>query len=169
MTPLDRLNTEPADAARAELLRCCGCARWADAVVAQRPFADAAALLQAADDAWAQTSEPEWREAMTHHPRIGDVSKLREKFAATATWSSQEQEGVNAAGEELLHALAEGNRAYEERYGFIFLVCATGKRADEMLALLRARMNNAPPDELRIAAGEQAKITRIRLEKLLSP
>jgi 2-oxo-4-hydroxy-4-carboxy-5-ureidoimidazoline decarboxylase len=169
VTALERLNTEDREAAQAELVRCCGCVKWANGVLAQRPFADAAALLRAADEAWAQTSEPEWREAMTHHPRIGDVSKLREKFAATATWSSQEQEGVNAADEKVLSALAEANRAYEERYGFIFLVCATGKRADEMLALLQARMNHTPPDELRIAAGEQAKITRIRLEKLLSP
>ena len=169
MTALERLNTEPPDAAQAELVRCCGCVKWAEAVLVRRPFVDGAALLQAADEVWAQTSEPEWREAMTHHPRIGDVSKLREKFAATATWSSQEQEGVSAADEAVLSALAEANRAYEARYGFIFLVCATGKRADEMLALLQARMNNTPPDELRIAAGEQAKITRIRLEKLLSP
>jgi 2-oxo-4-hydroxy-4-carboxy-5-ureidoimidazoline decarboxylase len=169
VTALERLNTEPAEAAQAELLRCCGCRKWANAVVARRPFEDPAALLHAADDVWAQTSEPEWREAMTHHPRIGDVSRLREKFAATATWSSQEQKGVGGASEETLHALAEGNRAYEARHGFIFLVCASGKSADEMLALLQSRMNNPSADELRIAAGEQAKITRIRLEKLLSP
>jgi 2-oxo-4-hydroxy-4-carboxy-5-ureidoimidazoline decarboxylase len=138
-------------------------------MVARRPFGDAQALLRAADEVWAGCAEPDWREAMTHHPRIGDVSRLREKFAATASWSSQEQKGVGAASEETLHALAEGNRAYEARFGFIFLVCATGKSADEMLSLLRARLDNAPSDELRIAAGEQAKITRIRLEKLLSP
>lgn len=169
MTALERLNKGSPEEARAELMRCCGCLAWADAVVARRPFADEAALLSAADEEWARTSEAHWREAMTHHPRIGDVSKLREKFAATATWSSQEQQGVGAASEETLHALAEGNRAYEDRFGFIFLVCATGKGADEMLALLRSRLDNPLPDELRIAAGEQAKITRIRLEKLLSP
>jgi 2-oxo-4-hydroxy-4-carboxy-5-ureidoimidazoline decarboxylase len=105
---------------------------------------------------------------MTHHPRIGDVSKLREKYKATATWSSQEQRGVQEASEEVLQGLADGNREYEARFGFIFLVCATGKSAGEMLALLRERMNNEPEAELRIAAGEQAKITRIRLEKLLT-
>jgi 2-oxo-4-hydroxy-4-carboxy-5-ureidoimidazoline decarboxylase len=113
--------------------------------------------------------EADWREAFTHHPRIGDVSKLREKFASTATWSSQEQKGVSGASEETIQALAQGNRAYEEKFGFIFLVCATGKSAEEMLALLRERMPNDAAAELRIAAGEQAKITRIRLEKLLHP
>jgi 2-oxo-4-hydroxy-4-carboxy-5-ureidoimidazoline decarboxylase len=166
---LERLNTEPAQDAHAALMRCCGATRWADGMVARRPFADADALLAAADEVWAAMGEGDWREAFTHHPRIGDVSKLREKFASTATWSSQEQKGVSGASEETIQALAQGNRAYEEKFGFIFLVCATGKSAEEMLALLRERMPNDAAAELRIAAGEQAKITRIRLEKLLHP
>jgi 2-oxo-4-hydroxy-4-carboxy-5-ureidoimidazoline decarboxylase len=165
---LDWLNGLSFEEARAELLRCCGSTRWAEGLARARPLTNEAALYAEADRLWAQTGPEDWREAMTHHPRIGDVSKLREKFKTTATWSSQEQRGVQGASEEVLHALAEGNRAYEARFGFIFLVCATGKSAGEMLALLRERMNNPPDVELRVAAGEQAKITRIRLEKLLT-
>lgn len=148
-------------------MRCCGSTRWAKAVLSARPFQDANQLVATAEDAWTRTEEADWREAFTHHPRIGDVSRLREKFAATASWSSQEQLGVEGAGEEVIHALARGNREYEERFGFIFLVCATGKSAAALLEILRARLKNSPEDELRIAAGEQAKITRLRLEKLL--
>lgn len=168
MTALERLNAMDAAEAKAELMKCCGSTRWAEAVAARRPFADAEQLYAEADRAWAQTGPDDWREAMTHHPRIGE-SQLRAKFATTATWSSQEQRGISGAGEEVLQGLARGNREYEEKFGFIFLVCATGKSAEEMLALLRQRMHNDPQTELRVAAGEQAKITRIRLEKLLSP
>jgi 2-oxo-4-hydroxy-4-carboxy-5-ureidoimidazoline decarboxylase len=165
---LDWLNGLSFEEARAELLRCCGSTRWAEGLARARPLASEAAVYAEADRLWSQTGPEDWREAMTHHPRIGDVSKLREKFKTTASWSSQEQRGVQGANEEVLRGLAEGNRAYEERFGFIFLVCATGKSAGEMLALLRERMNNPPDVELRVAAGEQAKITRIRLEKLLT-
>lgn len=165
---LARLNALSEADAQAALMRCCGSTRWAEAMARARPFADADQLLAEAELEWARTAEADWREAMTHHPRIGE-SALRAKFQATAGWSSQEQKGVQGASEETIRGLAEGNRAYEEKFGFIFLVCATGKSADEMLALLRSRLDNPLPDELRIAAGEQAKITRIRLEKLLSP
>lgn len=166
--PVERLNRATPEEARAELRRCCGSTRWADAMVAARPFGSRDALLAEAERQWANTGPEDWREAMTHHPRIGDVSKLREKFAATAHWSTQEQRGVAEATDEVIAGLARGNREYEEKFGFIFLVCATGKSAAEMLALLRARLPNPPEVELRVAAAEQAKITRIRLEKLLS-
>ncbi|MFY1830456.1 2-oxo-4-hydroxy-4-carboxy-5-ureidoimidazoline decarboxylase [Myxococcus fulvus] len=168
MSALERLNTLSTDEARAELARCCGASRWADAMTKARPFRDAEHLFSEASSQWSRTGPEDWREAFTHHPRIGDVASLRAKFAATANWSSQEQGGVSGAGEEVLQGLADGNKAYEERFGFIFLVCATGRSAQEMLGLLRARLGNAPDEELRIAAGEQAKITRIRLEKLLA-
>ncbi|RKH00647.1 2-oxo-4-hydroxy-4-carboxy-5-ureidoimidazoline decarboxylase [Corallococcus sp. CA053C] len=167
-TALERLNTATTEEATQALTRCCGSTRWVQAMLAVRPFRDAEHLFAEATDAWARTGPEDWKEAFTHHPRIGDVSKLREKFAATAQWSSQEQQGVAAADERVLEALAQGNRDYEARYGFIFLVCATGKSAAQMLALLQGRMDHAPDAELRIAAGEQAKITRIRLEKLLA-
>ena len=108
-----------------------------------------------------------WREAFTHHPRIGDVAVLRERFASTAVWARGEQAGVAAADERTLAALAEGNRAYEARFGYVFIVCATGLKADQMLAMLNARLSNDAETEMRIAAEEQMKITRLRLEKLL--
>lgn len=168
MSALERLNKLLASEARAELMRCCGSSRWAEGMVRSRPFRDAEHLYSEAAWLWKQTGPEDWREAFTHHPRIGDVSQLRAKFAATANWSSQEQGGVSGADEAVLQGLADGNAEYEKRFGFIFLVCATGKSAAEMLGLLRARLDNAPDEELRIAAEEQAKITRIRLEKLLA-
>ncbi|NTX33869.1 2-oxo-4-hydroxy-4-carboxy-5-ureidoimidazoline decarboxylase [Myxococcus sp. CA033] len=168
MSALHRLNTLAPEAAREELLRCCGSSRWVEAMVRARPFRDVEHVLSEAGWLWEQTGPNDWQEAFKHHPRIGDVSSLRAKFASTATWSSQEQGGVNGAAEAVIQGLADGNKAYEERFGFIFLVCATGKSAEEMLGLLRARLGNPPDEELRIAAGEQAKITRIRLEKLLA-
>ena len=152
--------------ARAALLRCCGSRRWADAMLARRPFASMADLLAAADAVWAGLDRADWLEAFAAHPRIGDLGGLRKKFAATAHWSAGEQAGVAGAGEDVLRELAEGNRRYEERFGHIFIVCATGKTAAEMLRLLRARLPNEPAAELAVAAAEQAKITRLRLEKL---
>ena len=168
MSRLEWLNGLPFDEARAEFLRCCGVERWAEAMARERPFRNDEALFQESERLWSTQGPPEWREAMGHHPRIGDVSRLREKYKATGAWSEQEQRGMDGAGEDVIQALADGNRAYEERFGFIFLVCATGKSAAQMLGLLRERMNNPPDQELRVAAGEQAKITRIRLEKLLT-
>ena len=152
--------------ARAALLSCCGSRRWADAMLARRPFASMADLLAAADAVWAGLDRADWLEAFAAHPRIGDLGGLRKKFAATAHWSAGEQAGVAGAGEDVLRELAEGNRRYEERFGHIFIVCATGKTAAEMLRLLRARLPNEPAAELAVAAAEQAKITRLRLEKL---
>ena len=165
---LETFNALSADAARAELLRCCGCARWADAVLAARPYRDKAALLAASDAAWSGTGEAEWREAFSHHPRIGGKDALREKFAATRAWAKGEQSGAAAASDAVLDALAAGNAAYEKKFGHIFIVCATGKSAAEMLDLLQSRLPNAAAAELRLAAGEQSKITKIRLEKLSS-
>lgn len=165
---LAELNALPQANAVEVLTRCCGCARWARAVCAQRPFASKEALLAAADREWSRTSPQEWLEAFSHHPRIGGKDALRAKFAATQSWSQGEQAAVAAADEATLDALDKGNTEYEAKNGFIFIVCATGKPAAEMLELLKARLPNAREQELAVAAGEQAKITRIRLEKLLS-
>jgi 2-oxo-4-hydroxy-4-carboxy-5-ureidoimidazoline decarboxylase len=162
---LSVLNALPADEARAALLRCCGSRRWADALTARRPFASAEELFAAAEEVWNGLGRDDWLEAFAAHPRIGDVETLRKKFATTAAWCAGEQAGVAGAAEETLQALAEGNRRYEDRFGHIFIVCATGKSAAEMLALLRERLGNDPAEELRVAAAEQAKITRLRLEK----
>lgn len=164
---LSELNALSADRAREELLRCCGCALWADAVVSARPFRTKADLLAVSDAAWAATGEAEWREAFAHHPRIGGKDALRAKFAATSAWAQGEQAGAAAASEAVLDALAAGNAEYEKKFGHIFIVCATGKSAAEMLDLLKSRLPNDAVSEMRLAAGEQNKITKIRLEKLI--
>ncbi len=108
----------------------------------------------------------DWLEAFGAHPKIGDLDALRAKFAATAAWTAHEQAGAHGAPDDLLRELAEENCRYEARFGYIFIVCATGKTAGEMLTVLKARLTNYPAEEIKIAAGEQAKITRIRLEKI---
>jgi 2-oxo-4-hydroxy-4-carboxy-5-ureidoimidazoline decarboxylase len=162
------LNALPAAARAAALATCCGSAAWVAALNQQFPFATADALLAAADQVWQNLAETDWSEAFTHHPKIGDVHALREKFASTATWAAGEQGAVRQASPDTLEALAAGNDAYEQKFGYIFIVCATGKSADEMLALLQARLPNEPQHEIKIAMGEQAKITRLRLQKLLA-
>jgi 2-oxo-4-hydroxy-4-carboxy-5-ureidoimidazoline decarboxylase len=158
-----------APAARAEALAtCCGATTWVAAMNQQFPFATAEALYDAADRIWCSLTEADWREAFTHHPKIGDVQALKEKFASTATWAAGEQGAVRQASQATLEALAAGNEVYEQKFGYIFIVCATGKAADEMLTLLQARLPNEPSQEIIIARGEQAKITRLRLEKLLA-
>jgi 2-oxo-4-hydroxy-4-carboxy-5-ureidoimidazoline decarboxylase len=163
-----RLLDQHSDAdARALLLRCCGAQRWADAMLARRPFGSRASLLAAAEEAWTALGEADYLEAVAQHPRIGeDLAALRARFPETAGWSSAEQAGVNGADAATLLALRDENRAYFERFGFIFIVCASGRSARELLGLLRARMANSRMCELAVAAEEQAKIMRLRLERL---
>jgi 2-oxo-4-hydroxy-4-carboxy-5-ureidoimidazoline decarboxylase len=123
-------------------------------------------LLAAAREEWFALTPSDWREAFAHHPKIGDRAALERRFAQTRHLSANEQAGVNAASHDVLTNLAEGNRIYEERFGYIFIVCATGRRADEMLALLDARLHNDPAIEIHVAAEEQAKITSLRLAGL---
>jgi 2-oxo-4-hydroxy-4-carboxy-5-ureidoimidazoline decarboxylase len=164
----DELNALPTPDALAAFLRCCGASRWASAMAARRPFCNAAEIHSAADSFWHQMRTTDILEAFSHHPRIGqNLDELREKFGPTAHWSAGEQSGMNTADEITLRELAEGNRRYLHKFGYIFIVCATGKTAAEMLALLRDRLPNDAETELRIAAAEQARITRIRLGKLL--
>jgi 2-oxo-4-hydroxy-4-carboxy-5-ureidoimidazoline decarboxylase len=132
----------------------------------RRPFGSDAMVLAAARLEGSALSPDDWREAFSHHPKIGDRDRLRAKFAATRHLSEREQSGVDDAPEALLDALAEGNRAYEEQFGYIFIVCATGKSAAEMLDLLRARLPNSPDVEIRVAAAEQMRITELRLRAL---
>jgi len=163
------LNALSIDDARAALLRCCGATRWAGWLLTQRPFASTDALFKAAAGVWTQMEKADMLEAFSHHPEIGsDIASLRQRFAATAAWSSAEQAGVAGADDATLEALRDGNVRYREKFGYVFLVCATGKTAAEMLALLRARLAHDPDTELQIAAAEQTKITRLRLEKLSS-
>jgi 2-oxo-4-hydroxy-4-carboxy-5-ureidoimidazoline decarboxylase len=168
MDALTRLDALAEPAALAAFLRCCGSRRWAEAMVRGRPYADAPALLAAAERAAQPLARADWLEAFSHHPRIGERSALVARFPTTADWSSGEQAGVSGAGADVLDALLQANRDYEARFGYIFIVCATGKSATQMLALLRERLPNGPEAELEIAAAEQRKITAIRLKKLLS-
>jgi 2-oxo-4-hydroxy-4-carboxy-5-ureidoimidazoline decarboxylase len=162
-----RLNALPLEAASAALTRCCGAARWVEAVLAQRPFASRSELLAAAADVWANLGPEDYLEAFAHHPEIGaNLENLRDKFATTADWASAEQSGAANASEATLLALRDGNATYRARFGYSFIVCATGKTAEQMLALLRARIDHSPEQELGVAATEQAKITHLRLEKL---
>jgi OHCU decarboxylase len=160
------LNALSEAEARAELLRCCGSKRWAERMATLRPFASEADLFAAADAVWQALDRADRLEAFTAHPRIGDLDALRAKFATTAAWAAGEQAGVAGARDDTLRRMAEGNRDYEARFGYIFIVCATGKTADEMLGLLLGRLGNDPETELAVAAREQAAITRLRLRKL---
>ncbi len=144
------------------LMASCGSVRWVSAMMARFPFASEKQLVDCATTAWYQEClEVDWRESFTHHPKIGDVSSLTEKFAG------KEQAGVAVATIETIEALAQANNNYQDRFGFIFIVCATGKSADEMLRLLMDRLKNTEEEELYIAMGEQHKITLIRFRKFL--
>jgi 2-oxo-4-hydroxy-4-carboxy-5-ureidoimidazoline decarboxylase len=166
MAPSCRVDDAGIDEARALLERCCGSRRWVERMLARRPFHDDTALLAAAHDEWFALGPDDWREAFAHHPRIGDRRAAATRFDSTRKLSLQEQSGVAAAPARVLDALVEGNRAYEARFGHTFIVCASGRSADEMLDLLRSRLTNDAATELGIAADEQARITAIRLAAL---
>jgi OHCU decarboxylase len=168
MSGLDRLNALPAADAERELLTCCGSRAWARRMAAARPFRDADELLARADDTWWTLDEADWLEAFRSHPRIGERKAEAGQTGREQAWSAGEQAGMTAAADATRVALAEGNRAYEARFGHIYIVCATGRSADEMLALLQSRLANDAATEIRVAAEEQRKITRIRLQKLLA-
>jgi OHCU decarboxylase len=172
MRGIARLNALPAEQAETELLNCCGSAQWAQRMAARRPFAENESglreLLDAADRIWRELGRADWLEAFSRHPKIGEKAAAKPGSAQARSWSEQEQSGASGAGEDVRQALADANREYEKRFGYIFIVCATGKTSEEMLAILRQRLQNGPDTELPIAAEEQRKITRLRLEKLLS-
>jgi OHCU decarboxylase len=146
---------------------CCGAQAWVQGMLERRPYGTLDHLLGAAEEVWWTLGPEDWREAFDHHPRIGEQAAVSPQGTTAQAWSADEQRGVSAAAADARQALAEGNRQYERRFGHIYLVCATGKSAEEMLALLRERLANDASTELRVAAGEQAKITRLRLEKLV--
>lgn len=181
MSAAAKLDAMSEPEARAALVRCCGASRFVDAMLSLRPFGDDAALHEAARRVWATMDRADILEAFDHHPRIGaDLDALRHKFSrsadlvsgtaelvsGTVELAAREQAGAANARESELSRLRDGNLAYEARFGHIFIVCATGKTAAQMADLLDARLGNDADTELRIAAAEQAKITRLRLESL---
>jgi len=155
MDTLEWINGAPAADAARWLLACCGSVRWAGRMLTLRPFAGAEAIQRAAREVWWSLGSGDWKEAFAAHPKIGERT-------GDATAAS-EQAGVRGAPPDVLSMLADANRRYEEKFGYIFIVCASGKSADEMLSLIRERLQNDPAREIQIAAEEQAKITALRL------
>ncbi|HEY6727651.1 MAG TPA: 2-oxo-4-hydroxy-4-carboxy-5-ureidoimidazoline decarboxylase [Polyangiaceae bacterium] len=164
------LNQLDRESAARTLAGCCASRAWVAEMLARRPFASTEDVFLAAADVWAALGRYDFLEAFAGHPKIGeDLTALRERFAKTAGWSSEEQAGVTGASDAVLEELRGSNISYHERFGYIFIVCATGKGAEEILELLKARLLHDPDHELAVAAAEQAKITRLRLEKLVNP
>jgi len=165
MEPWRRLDEATAGDARVWLRRCCGSTRWVEGMLARRPFGSNVALLGAARVVWNALDHSDWLEAFSHHPQIGE----REHAAApadTRELSQREQAGVAQASAGIRHALDEGNREYALRFGYIFIICATGRSAESMLAELRRRLQHDATTEIQIAAEEQAQITALRLQAL---
>jgi OHCU decarboxylase len=165
-TELEILNSWSPEQANAEFLKCCGSRTWARAMNGTRPFATVAQLLVTADDVWSSLGNEDWLEAFHAHPKIGEKQAATAQSEQAQEWSAREQAGTYEATAKTKAALADGNRKYIERFGFIFIICASGKSAEEMLASLNSRLQNDAQTELKIAAEEQRKITRLRLEKL---
>ncbi len=165
---LTELNQLPQAELIEHLSHCCGASHWVQAMAHFQPFASIDLLHEISDTIWTELDEEDYLEAFTHHPMIGDLEALKKKFADTAQWAGQEQSGSNSASESTLQSLQQANRDYLKKFGFIFIVCATGKTADQMLTLLLQRLDNDHSTELSIAAEEQNKITHLRLEKLLN-
>ena len=166
-TALERLNLLPASEAGNELLKCCGSREWAARLVAAEPFTNVDDLIAKADQVWWSLEPHDWLEAFHSHPKIGEKQAASAVTMAAQRWSEDEQSGIRKSAQKTMDALTQLNRMYEEKFGYIFIVCASGKSSEEILATLRARLENPPEKELREAAGEQAKITRLRLGKLL--
>ena len=175
-----RLNHLPAGEDRQALLACCASARWVDRMLSQRPFKDANEVFDAATRIWNDLGREDWLEAFAAHPRIGEESpsnkddksnrddRSNNDKVETAKWSAEEQAGMRQADDALQAAMAQANRDYEAKFGWIYLVCATGRSAEELLDLARRRLTNEPDKELTVAAAEQDRITRLRIEKLLA-
>jgi len=162
------LNSLPAEEAVKELLQCCGSKRWAGDMAGARPYESLANLITRANEIWWSLDREDWLEAFRSHPKIGEKKSAETVSAQASQWSGQEQAGVNTASAETSGTLATLNRDYEQRFGYIFIICATGKTSAEMLVALRERLAHDPSDELPIAAGQQSKITELRLKKLLT-
>jgi 2-oxo-4-hydroxy-4-carboxy-5-ureidoimidazoline decarboxylase len=167
-TVLAAWNDAGEEAALEPMLACCGARRWAKAMVELRPYSSIEALSLTADQVWSAMEEEDWLEAFAGHPRIGD-RKTPAAATQSAAWSQQEQSSTATAANQVLSDLAAGNSLYEQRFGFTYIVCATGKSAEEMLGILRRRLTNDHASELHEAAEQQRQIMQIRLGKWLMP
>jgi OHCU decarboxylase len=164
---LASLNSSSVSEAQSELLKCCGSRQWAERMIAERPLKSLDELTEKADRIWWALEPRDWLEAFRSHPKIGEKKAAAAVSDESKRWSEAEQAGVSNAATQTVQALAELNQEYEEKFGYIFIVCATGKSSEEMLEILRGRLENDRDEELRIAAAEQAKITKLRLQKLV--
>ena len=164
---LSSLNSLPAHEGEEEFLKCCGSKRWAIEMVNGRPYENVEQLQSVAEDVWWSLPAEDWLEAFHSHPKIGEKKAAAATSTQAQKWSENEQAGTRASSTETMRELAERNEAYAAKFGYIFIVCATGKTSEEMLDILRERLTNEPEQEIKIAAAEQAKITRLRLNKLL--
>lgn len=167
MHSLNRLNTLPVADAEQEFHKCCGCAEWATRLTAARPFESVHQLAETADRLWWMLEPGQWLEAFHSHPKIGEKKAAATVSADAQKWSENEQSGISNSAQETIDELARLNQEYEQKFGYIFIICASGKSSEEMLNQLRSRLQNEPDEELRIAATEQAKITQLRLGKLI--
>jgi len=164
---LTRWNHLPADEAAHEILPCCGSTAWALRMAARRPLADEVSLLAACDETWRSLDDAAWDEAFRSHPRIGETRAAQPSHARSAAWSTLEQQKAALAGDDVKIALAEGNKEYEQRFNRIFIVCASGKSAPEILEILRLRLQNDPEVELREAMEQQRQIMHLRIKRWL--
>ena len=164
---LSRWNESKQSEASEQILPCCGSTAWAERMANARPFDDETCLLITSDEIWRSLGPADWLQAFKSHPRIGELRTGVSTGAQSANWSKQEQIGVAVAPDDVRTALVDGNRAFEERFGYIFIVCATGKSAGEILTILQRRLQNGKEAELLEAAEEQRQITQLRLKKWL--
>jgi 2-oxo-4-hydroxy-4-carboxy-5-ureidoimidazoline decarboxylase len=164
---LARWNELGLEEAMKEIVPCCGSSAWAHKMAARRPIAEKDHVFVASDDVWNGLAESDWDEAFRSHPRIGEEPLHMSNPAKSAAWSAEEQRKVGAAADDIKSALAEGNRRYEQRFRRIFIVCASGKSAPEILRILERRLSNDERTELREAAEQQRQITQLRLQKWL--
>ena len=164
---LHLLNSASKDAAASYLRKCCSSEEWITRMLGQRPFCDSDAVHAAADSAWIDLREQDYLEAFSGHPKIGDIQSLQKKYPDSAHLARSEQSGVEFASPEILQKLSAANHAYEKKFGFIFIVCATGKSASEMLAILQDRLESERAAELKTACEQQREIFHLRLDKFL--
>lgn len=164
---LHEFNILPKKRLIEELNRCCGSKAWVERMLKFIPADDMVELLEDAEEQWWLCSESDWKEAFAQHPAIGDLESIKKKFASTADWAGEEQSAIKGASGEVLEELAKLNGQYEEKFGYIFITCASGKSVNELVTDLHTRLQNNPEVEIEIAADEQNKITKLRIEKLL--
>lgn len=160
-------SKQPIDLNKELLTKCCGSEKWINSMIREMPFNTKEEIFNNAEKVWYSLNKEDWLEAFSQHPKIGDINSLTEKFYSTKELAGNEQAGVNNASIETLTEFAKLNDEYEKKFGYIFIVCASGKSADEMLHIIKERIKNNSETEIKIAMEEQNKITKLRLEKLI--